>query len=163
MVVVLNAHALIALIAQSVEVFRYETYGYLLISEKKNNQVVEAAISYQTAKRNGFNEVEDSNRSEKVYAWTKEIANVVDGFHSHTYSPRQRLKAEPTETDISQMTNGHFEIIVGIQRQKRRRYNRDWHEIDLGLKGSINGYNFLLRCWKKTDPKGVTEQKLKLS
>ena len=151
--------ALLSLIAQAVEPYRQEAFGYLLISTKGKNHKVEGAISYQTAKRRGYYEIEDSVRAERAYKWISEIALVMDGFHSHTYSSRQKLDATPTATDINDMTIGHFDIIVAIQKTKRK-YITKWYEKDKGLTASINGYRFLLRCWLKTGKNQVKELKI---
>jgi hypothetical protein len=151
--------ALISLIAQAVEPYRQEAFGYLLISTEGKNHKVEGAISYQTAKRRGYYEIEDSIRAERAYKWTSQITKVMDGFHSHTYNSRQKLDATPTKTDINDMTIGHFDIIVAIQKTRRKHITK-WYEKDKGLTASINGYKFLLRCWQKIGKNQVKELKL---
>jgi proteasome lid subunit RPN8/RPN11 len=152
--------ALKALIAIAVEPYRQEAFGYLMISKQGKNHKVEAPIPFQTAHRKGYYEIEDSVRAERAYRWASQITQVMDGFHSHTYSSRQQLDATPTATDINDMTIGHFDIIVAIQKTKRKFTTR-WFEKDLGLSASINGYRFLLRCWQKTGKNQVKELKLK--
>jgi len=162
MAIIINPQVLFSLICQAVEVYRQETYGYLLISRKGKNQHVEGAISYQTANRKGYYKIEDSMRAERVFEWAGQTRQVVDGFHSHTYSPRQQLCAKPTDTDIEDMTMEHFEIICALQKTKRR-YNKEWYEKERGLAGAVNGYRFVLRCWKKTRAREVKELKLKVN
>jgi len=161
MTIIISPQVLFTLICQAVEPFRQETYGYLIISPKGQNQMVEGTISYQTANRKGYYKIEDSMRAERVFGWAGQTRQVVDGFHSHTYSPRQQLCAKPTDTDIEDMTKEHFEIICALQKTKRR-YNKDWYEKELGLAGAINGYRFLLRCWKKIGAREFKELKLKV-
>jgi len=151
--------ALMSLIALAVEPYRFETFGYLLVSTKGKDYNVDAALSYQLVKRRGYYFIEDTKKAELAYKWVSQITKVMDGFHSHTYSSRQKLDATPTATDINDMTIGHFDIIVAIQKT-RRKYITKWYEKDQGLTASINGYKFLLRCWQKTGKKQVKELKL---
>jgi hypothetical protein len=153
--------ALVSLIALAVEPYRFETFGYLLVSTKGKDYRVDAALSYQLVKRCGYYLIEDTIKAERAYKWTSEITQVMDGFHSHTYSSRQKLDATPTKTDIKDMTIGHFDIIVAIQKT-RRKYITKWYEKGQGLTASINGYKFLIRCWKKIESKKFQELKLRI-
>ena len=161
MVVYVTKKALFTLLTQAVEVFMQEAYGCLLISHIGKNQVVDGVISYATAKRRGYGGVNHSSRSDRALRWISRTTDVVDGWHSHTFLKKQRLCAEPSQEDIDEISIGHFDMIVAVKRN-RTRLTTAWRESDLGLRASINGYRFLIRCWKKVDIDEVKELKIKM-
>jgi hypothetical protein len=151
--------ALLSLVCHSMEVYRQESFGYLIVSTKGNNYNIRGALAFQTCRRYGYYEVCDSMKAERAYKWINELRATGD-WHSHTYSPRQVLCAKPTETDIKDMLKGKVDLIVAIQKT-RRRYITKWYSKDKGLAASINGYKFLIRGWRKIGKNKIEELKLK--
>ena len=145
------------LAAQAVEVYRQEAFGYLLISNKEFKEI-DAAICYQTAKRTGYYNVEDSVRSMRVREWVEKHKEIMD-WHSHTYRNNQKLSAKPTKTDLKSMEKGDTELIIAVKKLKRN-VNRPWDKVGKGVTGSVNGYKFLIRMWTLKDK--LVEEHLKI-
>ena len=145
--------ALAVMIANTVEVYKRESYG-TLVGEKHNGSViVRNAVPFQAVKLK-FSEVETiSDRAGRLEQALETIGlgRVVGDYHSHPSHGDNFYPPEPSNTDLESMLASDLpaHIILSIHDKKR---TMPWHYCTDGrLAGSVNGYWIDIAAYFKTN------------
>jgi proteasome lid subunit RPN8/RPN11 len=138
----LTDRAFIGIIVSSVEVFRNECLGLVLGYKESDRMTVEYAIPFQSAKRKKGSVEANVRRDTMCKELLPELSHLeqLGYYHSHTQYGNSRAVAEPSKQDLLSMVEGSIDIILAVNKTKRRK---DWTMDARGvLSGTIGDFAF---------------------
>lgn len=156
--------ACLAIVASACEVYPKECVGTLccLRPPKRAGKVV-AAFPFQIANRARY-EVESES-----YGFFNKMAKkggpwaILGSYHSHPHPGKGYSHyGTPSRSDLDSMDDGDLELIVRVQRRRKRNVNA-WNSTSGGnIQVSWGKFQFLLRAFVKEGPKEYRQVYLSL-
>lgn len=156
----LSDRAFVGITIASIEVYANECLGSLLGYRTPNRVVVEHALVYQSAKRKPREVEPNWKRESKVRDTIMKLIQMqpLGYFHSHTQWGEDRAVAELSDADKESMKPGEIEIVVAINKARRRTpwYRPTQEQRDLC--GSIGKYHVRMAGFYKRKRDGKIKQ-----
>tara|TARA_Y100000310_G_scaffold345665_1_gene467970 strand:+ start:26387 stop:26929 length:543 start_codon:yes stop_codon:yes gene_type:complete len=132
--VTISERAFVDIIASCIEVYKKETYGFLIGEKHKKHYMIYDAISFQSAKR-GYESVNVStfriNRMNYVFSHLTNLKLVGD-FHSHPDFPDKLSETDKKDTKNSGLT---LTLLIIPKQTKKKRH--PWKIEDNNLLGFV--------------------------
>jgi proteasome lid subunit RPN8/RPN11 len=143
----LTDRAFIGIIVSSVEVFRNECLGLILGYKESDRMTVEYAIPFQSAKRKKGSVEANVRRDTMCKELLPELSHLeqLGYYHSHTQYGGARAGTEPSKEDLQSMVEGSIDIILAVNKTKRRK---EWTMDSRGvLSGTIGEFMFAFAAY----------------
>lgn len=147
MKVYLSENAFMGLLLSSAEVFKKESFGYLLGYRLEDRFIVEYAFSLQTAQRKRRGVVVQRRHQKKIIPILSNFAKlqIIGDFHSHPPYGSEKGLAIPSPLDIKAMEADNLYIIIALNEIGT---SRAWKENkDRSISGSMGSFFFKISAY----------------